>query len=212
MILLDKDLPTIPAERVQSAEEAMDIISKLEYELNHSSIPGIGLAGAQIGINKAVAIIRIKDEYSDTILKINLINPKLIDGCDFVFSSEGCLSFPDKEVKTIRYNQIIIENEYDDYKYYTQKKLDLNYQKISEEIPFLEQNNNRIMLDDLPAICVQHEMAHLLGLTMFDFKPEELGRNEECVCGSKKKNKKCCNYRFYNKNIAKLFNPNYRGV
>ena len=52
----------------------------------------------------------------------------------------------------------------------------------------------------LETICVQHEIDHLNGLTIFDRedKPQPIiskkavGRNEPCPCGSGKKFKKCC--------------------
>jgi len=52
----------------------------------------------------------------------------------------------------------------------------------------------------LEAICVQHEIDHLNGITIHDrenkSKPiiseKKIGRNDPCPCGSGKKYKKCC--------------------
>ena len=52
----------------------------------------------------------------------------------------------------------------------------------------------------LEAICVQHEIDHLNGETIYDVTAEtkqtitsKVGRNEPCHCGSGKKYKRCCN-------------------
>jgi uncharacterized protein YecA (UPF0149 family) len=54
----------------------------------------------------------------------------------------------------------------------------------------------------LEAICVQHEIDHLNGMTIHDRKivttirvEKKPGRNEPCPCQSGKKYKKCCERR-----------------
>ena len=51
----------------------------------------------------------------------------------------------------------------------------------------------------LEAVCVQHEIDHLRGMTIHDRENKlepistvKIGRNEPCLCGSGKKYKKCC--------------------
>lgn len=209
MILLDKQLPITPAEIVEY-NEAISIIGKLEYELKHSKISGIGLAAPQIGINKAVAIIRIPASVDNDVVNIDLINPKLIAGDDFVFFNEGCLSFPNMAVKTIRFGQVSIQTLCN----YNNKSNMLNNGRYNVNPNMLDSylEEKIIIVDEITSIVCQHEMAHLTGLTMFDFAPNEAGRNDMCPCNSGKKNKKCHNYKFYNKNLEKLFNPNYRSV
>ena len=58
MIITDK---TKLLKRSENASifEALEIIKKLELELEKSEIPGIGLSSPQIGIQKAVCIIRM---------------------------------------------------------------------------------------------------------------------------------------------------------
>lgn len=88
--------------KIVDLEEANDIILKLEKELNKTS--GIGLAAPQIGINKKVAIIRIKE-------RINLINPIIIKkDYGFIHKGEGCLSFPGKTFNTFRHKEIFIKD------------------------------------------------------------------------------------------------------
>lgn len=225
MILLDKELSKDPAE-LASVEEAIEIIGKLEWELNRSSLSGIGLAAPQIGINKAVAIIRVPNPYdpSNPVHCINLVNPKLIDAHDVIQYNEGCLSFPGLYAKTIRYNEIIIETM-SDYEYYSEQINAKRYNRTPNKMPLLVNKRREITIgetttelaeirriDQLVSVCVQHEFSHLLGLTMFDFAPKEVGRNEQCPCEADKKNKKCHNYDYYNINLRKLFKPNYRGA
>jgi peptide deformylase len=224
MILLDKQLSTEITEHV-TIDEATDIVSKLEWELQHSPLPGIGLAAPQIGINKAVAIIRVKNPFdpTDPVTSINLVNPRLVEAYDLVQYNEGCLSFPGKSAKTIRYNEIVVETM-DDYDYYAEHVNARRYNRMPKDLPLLTNNRRQIgcgqsgtepevrQIQQLVCICVQHEFSHLLGLTMYDFKPQEVGRNDLCPCGSQKKNKKCHNHSHFNKNLEKLFNPKYTGA
>jgi len=213
MILLGEEISKEPIQKVD-VEEAEVIVKKLEYELNNSPIPGVGLAANQIGVNKAVAIVRVKDTH------INLINPVLIKGEQPITYMEGCLSFPNQSVKTVRYNEITIETQ-DDYEYYAEQLNAKRYGKKPKEIPMFSANRRHISMGQvedgeqeslLVSVCCQHETAHLLSLTMFDFMPKKVERNEKCPCGSGKKSKKCCSYDFWNSNLNKLFKPNYRIV
>jgi peptide deformylase len=229
MILLDKQLSTEHAQLV-TKNEAAEVILALEWELRHSAIPGIGLAASQIGINKAVAIVRIPNKIgsvfidpTEPMINVNLINPILIEADDLIQYNEGCLSFPGQFGKTIRYDQIVVETQ-DYYEYQAEQVSAKRYNYEPKELPLFSDERRQIQLgqrarepeirqlEQLVSICVQHEFSHLLGLTMFDFKPMEIGRNDICPCGSGKKNKKCHNHTHYNKNLAKLFNPNYIGA
>jgi peptide deformylase len=229
MILLDKQLSTEVTESV-TKDEATEIIAQLEWELRHSTNPGIGLAAPQIGINKAVAVVRIPNKVGSVtidptqpIISINLVNPMLIEAYDLVQYHEGCLSFPGQSAKTIRYDEIVIETA-DDYEFSAEQVNAKRYNRIPQELPLLSEGRRHMQfgqagkekeirqLEQLVCICVQHEFSHLLGLTMFDFKPKEVGRNDVCPCGSEKKNKKCHNNTHYNNNLGKLFNPQYKGV
>lgn len=72
-----------------------------------------------------------------------LVNPKIIEKTDKVIFPESCFSFSGITVLTDRYNHIKIENGF-----------------------------NKEVLDfvGIAAIAVQHEIAHLQGKTLFDFK------------------------------------------
>lgn len=130
-IVTDIKVLRLPCQDVKESEIS-DIIKDLEETLEIYE-NGVGLAGNQIGINKKVAIVRYKG------VNVNLINPKVISGDTEVLIREACLSFPDAEIPTKRYNRIKILNNGKEEEY----SCDL-------------------------AIMVQHEVDHLYGLTMFD--------------------------------------------
>ena len=158
-----------------SVKEGEEIGVRLLHELRQSD-NGIGLAANQIGIDKRVCVINVKEP-------LVLINPKIVEKSkeQFVFP-EGCLSFPDSKIKTQRHQDIVVEAD--------NHKGKLSFSANSKDIN-----------DAFECVCVQHEIDHLDGITMFDreFKqepivrgvntPEKIGRNEKVTLtkGSKSK-------------------------
>jgi peptide deformylase len=102
-----------------------------------------------------------------------LINPKIVEKSKekFVFP-EGCLSFPDSKVKTIRHESIVVEAD--------NHKGRLSFSANSKDIN-----------DAFECVCVQHEIDHLDGITMFEreFKAEPLvrGKNAPVKIGRNEK-------------------------
>ena len=112
MIITDKEeLTKHKILAVKNEAESKEIILELEKELKNSKIPGCGLSAPQIGIYKAVAIIRLEDigDGFGKDININLVNPKIISGEKTLVSQEGCLSFPNIVAKAVRYTDICIE-------------------------------------------------------------------------------------------------------
>ena len=158
-----------------SVKEGEEIGVRLLHELRESK-NGIGLAANQIGIQKRVCVINVKEP-------LVLINPKIVEKSEekFIFP-EGCLSFPDKKVRTIRYKDIVVEAD--------NHKGKLSFSADSKEIN-----------DAFECVCVQHEIDHLDGITMFDreFKqepivkgvnvPQKFGRNEKVTITKGKESK-----------------------
>ena len=148
-----------------SVKEGEEIGIRLLHELRDSD-NGIGLAANQIGINKRVCVINVKEP-------LVLINPKIIEHSkeQFVFA-EGCLSFPKDKVKTQRYVSVVVEADNHDGR--------LSFSANSKDIN-----------DAFECVCVQHEIDHLDGITMFDREfrqepivrgvntPKKIGRNEK---------------------------------
>lgn len=211
MILTDiNQINNIDIKPIENIDEAKYCIKKLELELRLSNINGIGLAMNQIGGDRAVAIIRIPASIYNEEIKIDLINPALTDGDGYCMPEEGCLSFPNKSVRTIRFIDIDIETMID----YNAESNIINNDRyeINPNISSSNYEKRIIHLDGLASIVAQHELGHLCKLTFLDFKPQEVGRNDKCPCGSEKKNKKCHNFTHYNSNLKKLFNPCYRSA
>lgn len=132
--IIDLNKPCI---EIKEYQEFSNIINDLEDTLKTCK-NGIGLSANQIGYNKRVAIIRLPS------LKLNLINPIVIDKNDKRIFREGCRSFPNIEMVTDRYDYIKIKNG-------------INSKEILE-------------FTGLEAVAIQHEIDHLNGLTMFDRK------------------------------------------
>ena len=150
------------AKKIKSGDKINDTTL---HELREAE-NGIGLAANQIGIQKRVCVVNVKEP-------LVLINPKIVEKSkeQFVFA-EGCLSFPDSKVKTIRHESIVVEAD--------NHKSKLSFSANSQDIN-----------DAFECVCVQHEIDHLDGITMFEreFKsepivkgvnaPKKIGRNEK---------------------------------
>ena len=99
MIITDKNKISQVCEPCESIEEGEEIGKQL-IEAIVDSKSGIGLAANQIGINKRVCVINVKEP-------VVLINPEIIEKSEDKFAfMEGCLSFPDKAIKTQRYKWV----------------------------------------------------------------------------------------------------------
>ena len=148
-----------------SVKEGEEIGVRLLHELRESD-NGIGLAANQIGIDKRVCVINVKEP-------LVLINPKIVEKSkeQFVFP-EGCLSFPDSKIKTTRHQDIVVEAD--------NHKGKLSFSANSKDIN-----------DAFECVCVQHEIDHLDGITMFDreFRQEPLvrGKNAPLKIGRNEK-------------------------
>jgi len=168
MIITDEKLLRIPC--VDALPEEVDsIILRLEEELALSAKNGnvgIGLAAPQIGIYKNVAIIRINKDIS-----VNLVNCKIKNKYDLeLFEGEGCLSFPGRFEKTMRYQEIhVVDNAVYPYSF---------------------------IATGLFAVVTAHEIDHLQGKLLPDFAlkkevPKKFRPNDICNCGSGIKYKRC---------------------
>tara|TARA_B100000073_G_scaffold329357_1_gene316840 strand:+ start:1048 stop:1638 length:591 start_codon:yes stop_codon:yes gene_type:complete len=172
-----------------SVEEGMKIATEL-FEILNKRKDGIGLAANQVGIDARVAVVNVREP-------IILINPKYIDKGNEIPYYEGCLSFKGKGIHTKRYDSVVIKTEQSESNWYFSGASNPIDGKGSWEKQ--QQNKNDADLRLLEAICVQHEMDHLDGMTIMDRQvintitnETKVGRNDPCHCGSGKKYKKCC--------------------
>ncbi|HJZ22903.1 MAG TPA: peptide deformylase, partial [Candidatus Babeliales bacterium] len=108
MIITDEKILRTPCSPVLE-KDIGELKSLLDNELQRSAIlgsPGIGLSLPQIGIFQTMAIVRVDNDHY-----VDLVNCKITAGFDKeIFDQEGCLSFPDRFEKTLRYQEILIES------------------------------------------------------------------------------------------------------
>ncbi len=99
---------------------------------------GIGLAATQVGIARRMFVMNVEGRAR------TCINPEALWPTEdqTVRYREGCLSFPDEFVETERPRKILAR-----------------YQNVHGE--WVEEE-----LEELDAVCYQHELDHLNGITM----------------------------------------------
>ena len=128
-----------------------------------------------MGIDAQVAVVNVREP-------IMLINPKVIKKWDEIPYYEGCLSFPGQAIRTQRYRHIIVKSADVDCQYYFSGAGSPKGAKGSWETSAKHDQDQRI----LEAICVQHEIDHLNGVTIHDreknLEPtkveKKIGRNQ----------------------------------
>jgi peptide deformylase len=154
---------TTPCEIVDDLDEGNKIADQLLEVLE--THPGIGLSANQIGIQKRVCVISVPDK-DGVQWNRRFINPETVWLKDpFIFTQEGCLSFPNEYIHTLRYHEICI--------------------KCSLYPDGLE-------LSGLEAVVSQHECDHINGIVMHMRRHKAISPNNKCPCNSGKKFKKCC--------------------
>ena len=105
---------------------------------------GIGLAASQIDVPIRMLVMDIEwPEREDSTLHV-LVNPKITRRKGEIVFEEGCLSFPELQVPIQRSAEVTVAAQ------------DARGRRVELEA------------DGLLAICVQHEMDHLDGVTLVD--------------------------------------------
>jgi peptide deformylase len=160
--------------REVSVEEGRTIATELFQILNKRQ-DGIGLAANQVGIDAQVAVVNVREP-------VVLINPKIIDKSDEISYYEGCLSFPKHGIRTKRYKNIIVKSADVECQYYFSGANSAKGAKGTWETAKKHDTEQRL----LEAICVQHEIDHLNGITIHDREKKleptmverKIGRNQ----------------------------------
>ena len=156
--LVSSKLIHTPCEEV-SIDEGEEI-AKLLFEFLEQRASGIGLSANQLGINKAVCVVNVKE-------KLYFVNPKILFLENPILFAENCLSFPNKFVKTKRFSRIGIEaSNLPMPKWYGR----MDKSRIAENEKFTFDYYLDRDADVLEAVVIQHETAHTQGLTMYDFQ------------------------------------------
>jgi len=104
--------------------------------------PGIGLAATQVNVHERIVVIDISETHDA--LRV-FINPELVAQSGREESEEGCLSVPGVFDKVTRAERVTV------------RALD------REGKPF------ELEADGLLAVCIQHEMDHLMGKVFVDY-------------------------------------------
>ena len=137
---------------VEKIDDEVRALAKRMLKIMYAA-DGCGLAGPQIGEMRQIVVIDV--DYAGRGSKKNpyvLINPRVIaaDGPEKE-GSEGCLSFPGVSVKVSRPSHVVVQA--------------LN---LDGDLMQYEAEGN------LMAVCLQHEIDHLHGMTMFErLKPAQ---------------------------------------
>ena len=161
--------------REVSVEEGRAIATELFQILNKRG-DGIGLAANQVGIDAQVAVVNVREP-------LVLINPKYIKKENKIIYGEGCLSFPNRAIRTKRYRDIVISTEQSEANwYFSGAEENSDGKSVWDKGNMKQDQENRI----LESVCIQHEIDHLNGITIHDremkLEPtkveKKIGRNQ----------------------------------
>jgi len=100
---------------------------------------GMGLSAPQVGMLKRITIMEVNDH------RLTMINPEFLEANGTIRYTEACLSFPDLLVEIERANSVKVR-----------------WQDLDEKW-------NEGTFTGVEAVCVQHEMDHLNGITMLHY-------------------------------------------
>ena len=104
--------------------------------------PGIGLAASQVDVHQRFMVIDVSEEKDQPLV---FINPEITERSGEQVCQEGCLSVPGIFADVTRSDTITV------------KAIGRDGQSFQMQV------------DDLLAVCVQHEMDHLLGKLFVDY-------------------------------------------
>lgn len=125
-------------------EEVTDEIRQLAKDMLETmyQAPGIGLAATQVNVHKRVVVIDVSEDRSQPLV---FINPEIQERDGEMVMEEGCLSVPGVYEKVNRASHV--------------------------KVRALDQDGNpfEMEVDELLAVCIQHEIDHLDGKLFVDY-------------------------------------------
>jgi len=136
----DRRLRTVATE-VELVNDGIKTLVSDMLETMYAS-KGVGLAATQVNVHKRVVVMDVSDNKDAPIC---LINPKIIASNGEEESEEGCLSVPGFFENVSRAETITVQA--------------LNLQGEAFQLA----------ANGLLAVCIQHEMDHLLGKLFVDY-------------------------------------------
>jgi peptide deformylase len=136
----DKRLRTI-AQPVEQVDEQIRTLVADMFETMYAA-PGIGLAATQVDVHLRVIVIDISEEKNQPLC---LINPQIVSSDGAEMTQEGCLSVPEVYENVERAEHI--------------------------KVHALDETGTAYDLEagGLLAVCIQHEMDHLVGKLFVDY-------------------------------------------
>ena len=136
----DKRLRTVATDVDKVDDSVRQLIDDM-FETMYDA-PGIGLAATQVDVHKRIIVIDVSEDKSEPLV---LINPEVIEKDGVEVYQEGCLSVPDIYENVERAEHIVVR--------------------------ILDRDGKETTVDahGLLAICIQHEMDHLLGKLFVDY-------------------------------------------
>ncbi len=125
-------------------EDFDDALKKLVEDMTETmySANGIGLAATQVNVHKRLLVLDVSEKQDQPLV---YINPQIVNQSGEQNLEEGCLSVPGIYANVERAENVTV------------KAQDV------DGIFFEEQ------LDGLHAVCIQHEMDHLIGRLFVDY-------------------------------------------
>ncbi|MBS0850081.1 peptide deformylase [Citrobacter sp. JGM124] len=136
----DERLRTVAAPVKEVNEDIQRIVDDM-FETMYAE-EGIGLAATQVNIHQRIIVIDVSENREEQLV---IINPVLLEKSGETGIEEGCLSIPEQRALVPRAEKVKIQ------------ALDRNGQSYELEA------------DGLLAICIQHEMDHLIGKLFIDY-------------------------------------------
>jgi peptide deformylase len=104
--------------------------------------PGVGLAATQVDVHKRIVVIDISETKDELLV---LVNPEIVAAEGQAECEEGCLSVPGYYDKVTRAAQVTVR---------AQNERGETFERSA---------------DGLLAVCIQHEMDHLIGKVFVDY-------------------------------------------
>ena len=128
----------------QSVESVNGEIRQLIEDLAETmyAAPGVGLAATQVDVHKRVIVIDVSETHDQLLV---LINPTIVESRGVSEFEEGCLSVPGIYERVERAEWVKV------------RALDRKGEP------------SEIEADGLLAVCIQHEMDHLLGKVFVEY-------------------------------------------
>ena len=104
--------------------------------------PGIGLAATQVDVHKKVIVVDVSERRDSLVV---LVNPEIVEAVGVSDIEEGCLSVPSIYELVERAERV--------------------------KVRAYDQNGNAFTLEaqGLLAVCIQHEMDHLMGKVFIEY-------------------------------------------